>query len=46
MKISSILSMLCLLTGCISPPAPLPAISGFPQPVNTQTIIQELTGHA
>ncbi|WP_413741650.1 hypothetical protein ACL2XO_23700 [Sodalis sp. RH15] len=45
MKLSIFLLMLCTLTGCAQHKDTLPPVSGEPQPVNTPSIIQELTKH-
>ncbi|MEQ9844028.1 hypothetical protein [Pectobacterium brasiliense] len=45
MKSSLIFLMLCVLTGCAQRQHDLTPVSGDPQPVNSPTIIQELTKH-
>jgi hypothetical protein len=45
MKLSIVFLMLCALMGCVQHKATLPPVSGDPQPVNSPTIIQELTKH-
>jgi hypothetical protein len=45
MKLSIVFLMLCVLTGCAQHNVTLPPVSGDPQPVNSPTIIQELTKH-
>ncbi|WP_413740324.1 hypothetical protein ACL2XQ_09710 [Sodalis sp. RH14] len=46
MKLSIFLLMLCALMGCTQHNATLPPVSGEPQPVNSPSIIPELTNHA
>ncbi|WP_413724825.1 hypothetical protein [Sodalis sp. RH16] len=41
----SLFLLLCVLTGCAHHTAPLPAVSGTPEPVNSPSLIQELTRH-